>query len=210
MKTVILTKTYNHFPLSYSNKNNNGFYINILDSLQRLFNTMFYRHSQVFVIRLDLTYPTGIQYPHDNVLFSRFIEALTLYCKRIRKSKRTGNLVGDYDPMYLWTREDSGTGQHHFHILLLLNGNKIQNGRGISEKAKELWNGCLGVHAEGLVHLCMPGGAYDQYGGVKLVRGSIDFPELFENVFKWTSYLAKVYSKGNGPKHVKEYGMSRL
>jgi len=202
MRNVFSGNTYNGYDLSYSEKNDQGFYREILQASELLFNDMTMRHGKVFFSMFVLKYPAGSAsfYPNDNSLLSRFIEALTLYCKRKK-----------VDPRYLWVRECSDTGQPHYHLMLLLNGDLVQNAHGILQKATELWQRCLGIEdGKGLVHLCTTDKDYAPYGGVKIIRNGQDFQQVQSKCYELASYLAKRYSKGGLPPYVNGFGSSRL
>jgi hypothetical protein len=201
MRNVLHGNTFNGNPLSNSSNNDQGFYHEILQSIEHLMQHMTQRHGKVFFTMFVLKYPanSAFQYPNDNALLSRFIEALMLNCRR-----------RGYDPKYLWVREYSSNGQPHYHIMILLNSDVTQNAHGILSKATELWQGCLGVeNASGLVHLCLAD-EHDRYGGVKIIRNSPDFQQVYGQCFERASYLAKTYSKGNSPAYVNGFGCSRL
>ncbi len=119
MRSVFTGDMYNGNRLSRSEKNDQGFYREILQRIYFLLEDMIKRHSCVFLVRFDLRYPdnSASHYPNNNALVSQFIEAFTRYCSR-----------ENYDPRYLWVRELSDTGQFHYHFMLLLNGNRIQCG----------------------------------------------------------------------------------
>lgn len=115
-----------------------------------------------------------------------------------------------YDPKYLWVRESSETGQPHYHIMILLNSDIIQNAYGLLGKATELWGRSLNIEdASGLVHLCLAD-ENDRYGGVKIIRNDPGFQQVYDKCFERASYLAKCYSKGNSPGYVKEFACSRM
>jgi len=180
--------------LSYSNytshKKDQGNYQEILQSINKLLTTMTNKHNKVLFVRFDITYPQEGLYPNDNKLLSRFIEALKVHCKR-----------KNLDPHYLWVREQASSDHPHYHVILLLNGNKTQNPRGIFNKASELWGNCLDVDASGLVH-------YGTYLMIK--RNTPEFNQTFQDCFSHASYLAKAYSKGSAPQGVREMGMSNI
>ena len=202
MRNVFSGNTYNGYDLSNSEKNNQGFYAEILQAIGSLFDSMIKRHGKVFFTMFVLKYPAGsaMEYPNDNRLMSRFIEALTLYYKR--------KMV---DPKYLWVREVSTTGQVHYHLTLLLNGDLTQNAHGILRKATELWQGCLGIeNGNGLVHLCTRDEECAQYGGIKIVRNALDFNQVLNKCYMLASYFAKCYSKDGFPRYVNGFGSSRL
>ena len=200
MRNVLDVSSYNGFPLSKTTKNDQGFYKEILQSLDSLFEYMIRRHSSVFFTMFIVKYPAGSAYPNDNVLLSKFTEALIRHCAGRH-----------YDPKYLWVRELSSTGQIHYHFMLLLDSNLIQNTKTlILYKATEIWRKCLGVEdAKGLVHLC-PTGEKPDYGGIKIKRKDEQFQQILERCYQWASYLAKCFSKGNTPAYVNEFGCSRL
>ena len=202
MRKVLNGTSYNGYPLSKTRKNDQGFYKEILQSVDSLLEYMIRRHSSVFLTMFIVKYPAGSasRYPNDNVLLSKFTEALIRHC--------TGR---HYDPKYLWVRELSSTGQIHYHFMLLLDSNMIQNTDVLIRiKATEIWQRCLGIEdGRGLVHLC-PTGEKPDYGGIKLKRKDPQFQQKLERCYQWASYLAKCYSKGATPAYVNEVGCSRL
>jgi hypothetical protein len=207
MRSVFIGNTYNGNALSESCKNNQGFYVEILQAIKLLLEEMINRHSSVFFVRFDLTYPAGssLRYPDNNDLVSKFSETLALYCKR-----------KGYDPRYLWVRELSVTGQIHYHFMLLLNGNVIQNAHSlILGYATKLWQHYLGIEdGKGLVHLCRSkeNSCYydDLYGGVKIKRKDPHFQQVYEKCYEIASYLAKRYSKEGSPAYTNRFRCSRL
>jgi hypothetical protein len=204
MRNITRENTYNNYILNNTEKNHQGYYREILQAIESLLYNMVHKHNKVFLIRFDIRYPEGCS-PDlytDNSLLSRFIEALIIHCKRKK-----------YDPQYLWVRERATTGNVHYHFMLLLNGNLIQNGYGILQKATALWQRCMNVaDGRGLVHLCEPDGnnfRSDRLGGVMIRRNSQCLDETINACFQWASYLAKCYSKEGLPPYVNGYGCSR-
>jgi hypothetical protein len=202
MRNVFSGNTYNGFNLSSSKKNNKGFYLEILETIQSLFEHMIKRHGKVFFSMFVLKFPAGSAsiYPNDNSLLSRFIEALVRHYQRHK-----------CDPSYLWVREVSSTGQVHYHLILFLNGDLIQNGYGILQRATDLWARCLGIEdGQGLVHLCTSEDDYAQYGGIKIIRNAPEVQQVLHKCYELASYLAKRFSKGGLPPFVNGFGSSRL
>ncbi|MDD2389219.1 MAG: inovirus-type Gp2 protein [Desulfobacterales bacterium] len=190
MRTIINDDQYLHYTINNFNKNEQGSYKEILEPIDNLLKTMINKHNKVLFIRFDLTYPQYGNFSNNNELLSRFIETLTVYWKRKK-----------IDPLYLWVREQATSDNHHYHFMLLLNGNLIQNPFRVFEKAEELWGRCLGVVGKGLVHK-----------GIDLMirRNTPEFEQQRQDCFKHASYLAKVYSKGSAPPGVRGMGMSNL
>jgi hypothetical protein len=196
MRKVTKDNIYNGHRLYNASKNNQGFYAEILNAIEMRFNYMIEAHSKVLFTRFDLRYPSGSTYKNDNELVSRFAEALRLYCKR-----------KEYDPQYLWVRELSENNQVHYHFMLLMNGNKIQNPyKLIHDYVLNLWKGCLGIqYGEGLVHY-----VYSNQSSGMILRNHPNLKQTIDAYYQHASYLAKVYSKGNMPAFVNGYGCSRI
>lgn len=193
--------TFNKKPLSRTRKRNQGFYVDLLVKIERFHDYVHWKYSKSFYIRLDLTYPLGTaeseSYSDDNVLFRNFINVLMRPYTRLKI--RTD---------YFWVRERSTSGCHHYHIVLVFDGNRVQNGYGVFERAKMLWARALWIQdASGLVDLFNDQVNY-KYGGMKVVRGSAT-EYYYDTIFEQLSYLAKVYSKDT-PKGINEYGHSRI
>jgi len=203
MRNITHEETYNGFTLSHTMHNSQGFYLEILQDIEELMGHMTQKHGKVFFAMFGLKYPanTAAQYPDDNTLMSRFIGALKLHYKRL-----------PCDAKCLWVRESSlATGQFHYHILILLDGNRTQSAHGLLSYATEEWRRCLEiVDASGLVHLNRSGCNDDPYGGVMIIRDTPDFQQVYGRCFERASYLAKAYSKGISPAHVNGFGRSQL
>lgn len=203
MRSITQETTFNGHPLSYSKKNDDGCYKEILKAAHDLLNHMIQRHSSVFFTRFDLTFPenTAWQYQNNNELLSRFLETLIRHFDRQH-----------HDPKYLWVREHSReTGQFHYHLMLLQDGNVTQNANGLRVYATQLWAKCLGIESgEGILNWCETGTDIDKYGGVKIIRKAPDFHHAYDHCFQRASYMAKCFSKGDLPPYVKGYDSSRI
>lgn len=209
MRTVLHGTMYNGIRLSRSKKNYQGFYVEILQMIELLLKDMIRRHSEVFFVRFDLRYPAGSSsiYPNNNDLVKKFVEAFIRKCKRKK-----------CDPKYLWVRELSKkSGQFHYHFILLLNADHIQNAYElIFDYATKLWQRCLGIEdGKGLVQLAesTENNYYydDRYGGVKIRRyDKKNYQRVYEKCFEIASYLAKRFSKGSSPCYVNEIGHSKM
>lgn len=219
--------TFKGFQLS-SAKNSEGHYKEILEGIYALLIYMTQRFNTVFVVNMIVKYPLGFIHEHDlstlaraercgenNDLFLDFLENFSDHCRARR-----------YHPKYAWCRERSlQTGGFHFHVLYCFDSRYIQNGYNLLPKAKKLWGNCLKVDdPKGLVRLWVPKPKVNirnqdnemdiedlyRYGGLKLRRSDAEFNDKFALVFKYASYLAKVYSKGYSPYHVNEFDKSNL
>lgn len=202
MRDITQEDTFNGYPLKFSRSNNQGFYEEILQANKELMDYMTQKHGKVFFTIFGLNYPanSGSTYPNDNSLLKQFLDTLNRQCLR-----------SHYDPKYLWVRETSSTGQPHYHLMLLMDSNYVQEAFGLRDYATGLWGNHLGIaNAKGLVHLYESEFNDDPYGGVKIINKARDFQQVYGRCFYRASYLAKVYSKRDFPPHVKGYGRSQL
>lgn len=203
MRNVLMVETYNGMSLSKTWKNEQGFYGEILQSLETLFEYMMKLHGRVLFSMFVLSYPAGSasMYPVDNSLLLRFLDALMHHCRR-----------KNHDPKYLWVRELSPkTGQVHYHLVLLLDYDNSRNAHAILLKANELWKRCLNVeYNNGLVELIkIDKNEYGYYGGgIQINRNDMNYRQVYEKCYELASYLAKRYSKEKLPPYVNGYGSS--
>ena len=205
MRKVSHENKYNGRPLSESWKNNQGYYVEILQALEALFEGMISRHGRVFFAMYVLRYPAGSasRFPDDNTLLLRFLDSLMHHCRR-----------KNYDPKYLWARELSPkTGQVHYHLALLLDFDRAHSAQGILSVATELWRRCLGIEdGKGLIEVCKT--KKNEYGyhgdGIKIRRNDPNFQEVYDKCYKLASYLAKRYSKDRLPAYANAFGCSRI
>ena len=141
------------------------------------------QHSQVLIVRFDLHIP---QFTLDNAQISEFMSKLTCWIKKRYK--------GVNEVRYVWVRELEKAKQQHYHVALMLNGNKVRNPRYIHDKGKEIWSGLGGTtyhYVEEFHH-------FHRY----------DHDSICE-AFYHISYLAKARGKGYKPQRTKNYGASR-
>lgn len=200
---------YNNHELNCSYKGHSGYYVKILDTIERLFNHMVSRHGKVFCFMFELNYPKSYysNYPENNDLISHFMKKLMIHY----------NVKLSCNPCYIWARERSDAGQIHYHCILLLNGNKIRDGHRVLRKATQIWEKCLGIEdGKGLVHSVFNDKEENdpfyrnQYYGIQLIRCRSEFDIVYNQCFKAASYLAKCFSKGSAPSFANEFGSSRL
>ncbi len=176
--------------------------VEILERQNDLFAHMLHYHSKVFYIRFDVHFPQYSQpYPTDNSIFYGFLDSLinTLYRQGL-------------DPHYLWVREQEGSDIHHYHVSLLVDGQKTQSAYGHKQAAEELWAMALDINdARGLIHLCeWDHDTGSQNGGIMIRRDSPHYEASINVCLYRGAYLAKLDSKGNTPRGVREFGSSRV
>ncbi len=142
-------------------------------------------HSKVLTVRFDLN-------PDREHEGNKPVEDLMRWLKNNLKRNYHMNNIGHY-----WVRElckkRKGT---HWHVVLLLDGNKVQSSWTITEKIKRYWEESKGL---GLVFI--PQNCYTQ-----IVRGDIT---AFNEAFYRSSYMAKERSKQIS-QQVRGFGCSNL
>jgi len=207
MQDSKINNTCERHNLSYSKHKNEDLCQPIILANLSLLHEMTNRHDKVFFMMFALSIPSTSADCNrgNNSYISKLIDSLTTYC--INKM---------YDPMYLWTREDS-TGCHaEYNFMFLFNGDLVQEAYGILEKANELWARASNIqHGPSLIHLCNPEPDIKYYrnfikhGGVVLKKKDQHFTDAFIHCFGLANYIVMRSSKNGARTYVNEYGCSR-
>ena len=172
----------------------------ILSKTYELIQHYLAKHNKVFCTRFDLRFPSDKTYPANNFHLTRFISSFSRYFRR-----------NGLDLVYLWVREQSREKHHHYHLITLCNGNKIQAPYKLLSKADELWTNILGDYKEGLVDYCLKSRrGKRQTNSYMLRRNDPNLINILNDCFQRFSYLAKTNTKGYAPKNIREYGASRI
>ena len=190
---------YSNFPIQFHPQ---GIHGEIMNSLHSLLLDMIERHCKVFYLRADIRFPdNGIQYPHDNDLFESFIAD---YKKSLQRK--------GIDLAYLYVREQNESINHHQHLCLYYDGNKVHHFQNVLEEAQRIWSLKLNEPVNnGLVHYCTrnkDGSFIDN--GIMLIRNGKDFNNNFSRIMYSSSYLAKTYSKNCVRPGVRQFNHSRI
>ena len=169
----------------------------IHNEIQKRIDYSLSRHAKVMVVRYDLHFPADKVYTgHGGYIRS--------FHNKLRQNLRRRRL----DPIDLWVREQNASLNPHYHCFLLLDGNKVQSIYAILPLAEKLWASTIQNDREGLVHYCSKNwDGSKSINGCRLTRTDQD---LYYECQDWLGYLAKEYTKGNAPPHMREYGGSRL
>lgn len=148
-------------------------------------------YSRTFVVFFGLNYP----YYSDIIDNSAVQEFMDRFLKYLSNTK-------GLRPMYVWVREQGTSGNPHYHLVLLLDGRKIQNLHGVMEEAKRLWGEINKCDGDGLVHY--------KNGSWMLRTDSPTYQSDIAECVRHASYLAKSNTKGNAPHRQREYGCTQL
>ena len=188
---------FQNYPIQANPDLNQGCRTDILTRLLQLMTSMNAAHCKVLFIRFDVRFPQNYFPPSDNSIFQRFFENFIRHLQR-----------DNLDPHYLWVREQSWEKHQHYHIVLLLDGNKTQSIYGHLKLAESLWSRALGLSdAAGLICYCTESrDGTTQTNGLMLKRDDPGFQNTFSTCVEWGSYLAKTNTKGNAPARVREWG----
>jgi len=200
MNTITYDNLYHGLPIMANQEQGWGCKIDILNRLYQFLISMTNKHNKTLFIRFDLRFPQESNPPVDNCLLSGFLDSFKTSLSR-----------DGLDPHYFWVREQSREKHQHYHLILLLNGSKVQSYYHILQRAEYFWGLALDCEAKGLVDFCNHSrDGSPQPNGLMLRRGTPDFVPAFRTCFHWGSYLAKERTKGYGPAWSKEFGSSRI
>ncbi|WP_419783795.1 YagK/YfjJ domain-containing protein [Maridesulfovibrio sp.] len=172
----------------------------ILDKMKSVIDHTIQKHNNVLCSRLDLRYPKDYNGPKDNKDIQVFMSKFIKYFKR-----------NGYDPHYLWVREQSKEKHQHYHLMIAVNGNKMQFPHQLRKKATEHWASTVKSDQQGLVCHCDRSRQGDfQHSSYRLRRNDSDFDQVYDDCHKRCSYLAKENTKGYAPKRHREFGYSKI
>ena len=175
----------------------------ILHEIERQFDYAEETKNKIFFMRYDIRFPEG--YNHvDNGVFREF------QSKFMKNLSRKG-----LKPQYVAVREQSKEKHQHYHVALLLDGQKTQSIHNHIQTAERLWDLTLGLpekeNGYGLIDNCTTNRNGDkQENGVMLRYDDPWRYDKKESCFKRASYLAKCTTKGNTPKGQRELFSSRI
>ena len=118
-------------------------------------------------------------------------------------------------PQYVAVREQSKEKHQHYHVALILDGQKTQSIHNHIHTAERLWDLTLGLPARengyGLIDDCTTNRNGDKQENGVILRYDDPFRyDKKEDCFRRASYLAKTNTKGNTPKGQRELFSSRI
>ena len=160
-----------------------GIYKEIIERFIGQFDIAFKVHKRLLVHRVDLHLN---KFSSDNKVISRFLNRLKQWLKRNYGLDKIG---------YIWVREQDRSDKQHYHLALLLDGDKIRHPKRLNEQIKEMWLP--------LGHVPV---TLNPYYTIDKHNHNETRAEIIERV----SYLAKVRGKRIRDKQTKDYQTSRL
>ena len=160
-----------------------GIYKEIIERFIGQFDIAFKVHKRLLVHRVDLHLN---KFSSDNKVISTFVNRLKQWLKRNYGLDKIG---------YIWVREQDRSDKQHYHLALLLDGDKIRHPKRLNEQIKEMWLP--------LGHVPV---TLNPYYTIDKHNHNKTRAEIIERV----SYLAKVRGKRIRDKQTKDYQTSRL
>jgi len=160
-----------------------GIYKEIIARFIDQFDIAFKVHKRLLVHRVDLHLN---KFSSDNKVISRFMNRLKQWLKRNYGLEKIG---------YIWVREQEKSDKQHYHLALLLDGDKIRHPKRLNEQIREMWLP--------LGHVPV---TLNPYYNINKHNHNETRAEIIERV----SYLAKVRGKRIRDKQTKDYQTSRL
>ena len=176
-----------------------------MQSIENLLWTMTERHSKVLIARLDLRFPKDHNADKSNRDFSKTMQAV---CQEFSRK--------GYDPQYVAKREQMTSENQHYHVGILLDGNKKRSINAVRETVEKHWARQLDIPLEEvqqktLVYPCnkAPDGSPRESGRM-IKRGSWEQKTDEKESLKQLSYLAKVDSRDVTPSSTKKFFTSQF
>ena len=109
-------------------KNKHSCFTNILDTLHAQMQAMLSHHNKIIVVRVDLHCE---KYTPCNIELSRFMCKVRKRLYSHYKCTRFG---------YLWVREQERSKSQHYHLMLIIDANKIQYPSALLSCLQERWS----------------------------------------------------------------------
>lgn len=184
---------------------------NIQGKIEELIDEVSERHNKVLPIRMDFHFPQGYRHDGGNA------EIQNLH-KRVAQHDRYHRT----DSRYLTVREQNTSDFPHYHTLLLVDGNKRQNPRGIQENVASIWRDIVGSDQKGIVDFCKHQEGHpipplemirrpsSLATGEQLEKQTAAFEKARQVALDHAAYLAKKATKGNAPDGVREMLASQV
>lgn len=169
-------------PINASSKH--GCYLEILAALKSQMDAMLSHHSKVLFVRMDLRQR---DYTADNKPMADFMRKLK---KRLARRYDTNRIA------YLWVREVERSKHQHYHLTLMLDGNKVRHSSNVINDVEFIADGWDWPKP------FTPKNCY------YLINRSDS--ETYANAFKRGSYLAKTRGKGYKAATANNYGRSNI
>ena len=194
---------------------NREYRCDIMTAIVDRLNAMVHHFARVFVVRLDITFPTTYRSTGTSEEISKIMKRLVeIYTANPSDPSKRVMMH------YVVAREQEESNNPHYHLVLMFDGSKEDNGWTVLLHAEAILTRIVGESAKGCIHLC--DSQFSRQDGIKIQnprRESIgcvleaeqaDFNLAYSSVVKWLMYLAKTDTKESCPFRAKNFFCSRL
>lgn len=172
-----------------------------LDQLKLMLDKCTSESTRAIAFRFDLRFPSGYK-GDDKKVITKFFESLKAKIKaKEAKTLREGKRVYPSNLRYAWVRENDGSDNDHFHVVILLNkdafsvlGNFNSTKKNTATRIQKAWISALSCKEEsstGLVH-------FAKKGVYILDKNAMNFNVTFKELYYRISYFAKNRTKVYG------------
>ena len=174
-----------------------------LHRLHERIDQLFVDYSKILAIRLDLFIKSECPQQNNNVYMT---EAIARLRDNMRRNSMFDHLIG-----YVWKLEYGIDREWHLHILLLFNGQCVQQDLHLSMQIGYYWNDVI-THGSGAFHSCNMKQHQYKFNGI----GMVEYHDVDKrNHLKMaSSYLTKMETPIHGcvdaaGKAIRSFGMSQ-
>lgn len=115
-------------PIYFEEDTGRGCYFEMLSRIDEQLTAMLTHHNKVLVVRLDIHLDPKIR-PDNNDIMSHYIRKMRKWAARKYKVKRLG---------FAWCRELCSSKKIHYHIALMIDGDKTQDHRTIVKETSRI------------------------------------------------------------------------
>jgi len=193
------------------NKSNQKRQALFTDNFIKVSEGMTRQHRRVLPVRIDLRFPQGYVHDGKNSEISQFHKNIHQY-------------YGDkkIDVRYHTVREQVSSETPHYHVILLMDGDKVQSAYTVKKRCENIWNNILNHKGIGLADYCKPKPGYpheplrmirrpsQKASGPELARQVQEFEEAKTILHQHAAYLNKATGKGKAPYRVREVFTSQI
>ena len=208
---ITYDRTYNGHPLQTNRALNQGCIENIVEGYYRRLKYMFERYDQVSVMHLVVSPPASIPATMTNRAIGEVLNVL----KKTKANNHCELHAG-------WVREvaeDAEPDQNHYHIGIIVQGDKCQSAVGMAMTLRKLINKRSYEGELGSVHYSIPD--HEKYNrqdllpvelatAIKIRTQEPYADEQFDNAFNWLSYIAKTGIQKDRLLPGRVYGFTQL
>ncbi len=182
--------------------------VDILQAIELRVRSMIDHFCRVYLVRLDIRFPLGYVPMHANKECSELIRQLMEYYTYHHIATQ-----------YVVVREQNTSENQHYHLAILFDGSKVENGWAVKMKAADIWQRLVGPGSGPCIELCR---RFEGENGIMIVRPKTKavgqdyqnqlaaFTVAYREAMTWLDYLAKTATKGLAPHKTKEFTCSLL